>query len=208
MSSIFKKVFMALTGIGLSLFILVHVVGNSTTFFGKEVFNTYAHHLHSLGVLIPIFECGLLALFLLHVFLGIVLFFENQKARPQDYHAMENAGGRTLGSRTMPYTGAFIFLFIIVHLKDFHFIDQGAPISEVVRESLEQPVMAAFYIFSLVALTLHVSHGFWSVFQSLGLNHPRYNRLLQNGAICLALVTGIAFICIPILAIISKNFLT
>lgn len=198
---------MALTGISLSLFILVHMIGNSTTFFGKEVFLAYAHHLHSLGVLIPIFEIGLFSLFLLHVFLAITLFLENKKARPQGYYQMKNAGGRTLGSWTMPYTGVIILLFIVVHLKDFHFIEQVAPISEVVRENLQQPLMVVFYLISLIALTLHMSHGFWSLFQTLGLNHPRYNSLLHNGALCLALITGVVFMCIPILAYFMNGFL-
>lgn len=207
MSSIVKKAFMAITGLGLSVFILVHLAGNTTAFFGKDVFQAYAHHLHSLGVLIPIFEMGLLSLFLLHVFLGLTLFLENRQARPLGYYKMNNAGGRTLGSRTMPYSGAIILLFIIVHLKYFHFIDQGAPISEVVRANLKQPLMAAFYLFSLTALTFHISHGFWSFLQTLGLNHPRYNQVLRTGALCLAMITGIVFMCIPILALFFKDFL-
>ncbi len=196
-----------MSGIGLSLFILVHLAGNTTAFFGKETFLAYAQHLHSLGVLIPVFEIGLLAILSLHIFLGVTLFLENRKARPRGYYKMNNAGGRTLGSRTMPYTGAIILLFIVVHLKYFHFIDQGTPISEIVRQNLQQPFMAAFYLVSLVALTLHISHGFWSILQTLGLYHPRYNKVLRNGALCLAMIAGVVFMFIPILALFSKHFL-
>ncbi|GAH14547.1 unnamed protein product, partial [marine sediment metagenome] len=108
---------------------------------------------------------GLLTLFLIHILTGVILYFENLGARPSRYSVDTSEGGRSWGSRTMPYTGAIILVFIIVHLMNFHFTDKSVLIADLVRELLSRPGLAFFYIFSLVALALHLSHGFWSLFQ-------------------------------------------
>lgn len=206
-SSVGKKSIMAASGLLLSLFILVHLVGNSISFAGREAFNSYAEKLHSLGWLIYFLEVGLLGLFLIHIITGIILYFENLQARPSRYSVNSSEGGRTLGSRTMPYTGALILVFIIVHLKNFHFTNKDLPVADLVRGVLSRPGLAFFYIFSFVALTLHLSHGAWSLFQSIGFNHEKYNQFLLKGALVFSILVGTVFILIPALALISRNFL-
>ena len=206
-SSIGKKSIMAASGLLLTLFICTHLLGNSISFLGREAFNSYAERLHSLGVLIYLFELGLLTLFLIHILTGVILYFENLGARPSRYSVDTSEGGRSWGSRTMPYTGVIILVFIIVHLMNFHFTDKSVLIADLVRELLSSPGLAFFYIFSLVALALHLSHGFWSLFQSIGFNHEKYNQLLLKGALAFSILVGIVFTLIPVLALVSRSFL-
>ena len=102
LSSIGKKSIMAVSGIMLGLFLLVHALGNCTTFFGREAFNSYASHLHSLGCLILFFEVGLVVIFLTHIVLGCMTWWQNKRARPHSYEVYRSSGGRTMGSKTMP----------------------------------------------------------------------------------------------------------
>ena len=206
-SSVGKKSIMAASGLLLSFFIVTHLLGNSVSFLGREAFNNYAERLHSLGVLIYLFEIGLLTLFLIHIITGIILYLENLQARPSRYAVNSIEGGRSLGSRTMPYTGVIILVFIIVHLMNFHFTDKSVPIADLVRELLSRPGLAFFYIFSFVALALHLSHGFWSLFQSIGFNHQKYNQLLLKGALVFSILVGTVFILIPVLTLVSRSFL-
>lgn len=206
-SSVGKKSIMAVSGLLLSFFLLTHMLGNSVSFLGRDAFNTYAERLHSLGVLVYIFEIGLLTLFLIHIITGIILYLENLQARPSRYSINTSEGGRSWGSRTMPYTGAIILVFIIVHLMNFHFTDKSVPVADLVRKLLSSPSLAFFYIFSLVALALHLSHGFWSLFQSIGFNHEKYNPLLLKGALVFSILMGAVFILIPVLTLVSRSFL-
>ena len=206
-SSVGQKSIMALTGTLLALFLLVHALGNATSFLGREAFNSYADKLHSLGCLITVFEILLLSLFLLHIFLATILFLQNTKARPSRYSVNRASGGRTIGSRTMPYTGLIILLFVIIHLWNFHFTEHSVSIAELVKSVLSQPLFAFFYIISIIALALHISHGFWSLFQSLGINHPKYNSFLRKGTLVAALVLSAVYIFIPALSMTWDRFL-
>lgn len=206
-SSVGKKSIMAASGLLLALFLLTHLLGNSVSFFGREAFNAYAEKLHSLGALIYVFEFILLAIFLIHIITGLLLFLENLSARPSRYSVNTSEGGRSLGSRTMPYTGVIILIFISVHLMNFHFTDKSVPVADLVRQLLSRPGLALFYIVSLLCVALHLSHGAWSLFQSIGFNHEKYNPLLLKGALVFSIVVGTVFILIPVLALVSRGFL-
>jgi len=205
-SSIGRKNVMAITGLLLAFFLLTHLLGNSAAFWGREAFNAYAERLHSLGPLIPIFEAGLILVFLLHVYFGLNLYFENLEARPSRYEIDGTAGGRTLSSRTMPYTGLLVLVFIFHHLARFYFGDSSS-VSDLVRDNLSKPVTAGYYIFSLLALTLHTSHGFWSMFQTAGLNHPKYDVLIDRLSLAASIIIGTVFMMIPIMALFWPDFL-
>lgn len=206
-TSIGKKMLMAASGSFLGLFIIVHLIGNSTTFLGREVFLSYAHHLHRLGFLIPIFELTMLTVFSFHIVLALLLLLENRKARPQQYAVVNSRGGRSLGSKTMIYTGVIILVFVVVHLLNFHFISRELPIADVVRNTLRKPGYAIFYIIGVLALGLHISHGFWSLFQSFGIEHPKYTSSLDRKAVISGFVVGLVFALIPILALLVPGFL-
>ncbi|HFQ89012.1 MAG TPA: succinate dehydrogenase cytochrome b subunit [Desulfobulbus sp.] len=178
-SSLGKKYIMATTGLLLGGFLLVHAAGNSSIFWGRSAFISYARHLHSLGVLVNIFEVMLLAVFLVHITTGLSLFLDNRKARPGRYEINRSAGGRTWGSRTMPWTGLVILAFVLLHLANFHFTDHNRPIADIVTPILSNPFYTLLYGIGMAALGLHISHGFWSLFQSLGISHPRYDRAIR-----------------------------
>lgn len=198
-SSIGKKLLMALTGLGFCLFLAVHLGGNLTLFGGKEMFTSYVEHLHALGILITFAEIGLLGMAVIHVLTGLWLFYQNFRSRPVRYKYNKNAGGRTIGSQTMPYTGVILLLFIIYHLLDFHFVDKtNTTTFQIVAGSFSNPLVTGFYIIAVVIAAIHVSHGFWSAFQTLGLNHPKYFPLIRAIAIIFSLAVGIGFGLIPI----------
>lgn len=203
-SSIGKKLMMALTGLSFCGFLAAHLAGNLTMYGGKEAFNSYAEHLHSLGILLTIAEWGLLAFALVHVITGLSLFYQNYKARPVRYSVNKNAGGRTIGSATMPYTGILLILFIVFHLANFHFVDKtNTTIFDIVNSAFASPIYVLVYIAAMFVAALHVSHGFWSAFQTLGANHPKYMPMIRTLSLVFALVVGIGFGLLPIYISIS-----
>lgn len=191
---------MAVTGFFLGGFLLVHAAGNSSIFWGRHAFNSYAEHLHSLGILLTFAEVGLLTIFLIHIITGLNLFLQNCNAREHRYAVQRSAGGRTWGSRTMPYTGLAILAFILLHLINFHFVPHDKPIADIVHPILSNPAYSFFYGAAMLVLGLHISHGFWSLFQTMGINHPKYDRLLRTiswvGCIC---ITGVFLILVLLL---------
>lgn len=198
-SSIGKKLMMAITGLGFCGFLAGHLAGNLTIYGGKDAFNGYAEHLHSLGPLLRVAEVGLLTLALVHVTTGLVLFLGNLKARPVRYKVNKSAGGRTLGSATMPYTGAVLLAFVIFHLINFHFVDKtNTTIFNIVSAAFSNPGYVAIYILAMVVAAIHISHGFWSAFQTVGANHPKYMPLIRTLSIAFAVVVGIGFGFLPI----------
>jgi len=166
---------------------------------GADAFNRYAERLHALGPLITIFELGLLTFGLVHVLTGATLFFQNLRARPVRYAVNHRAGGRTLGSFTMPYTGILLLIFVVIHLIDFHFADKAdTTIYEIVSTTLARPGYLIFYVFAMVVAAVHISHGFWSAFQTMGANHPKYMPTVQVLGIIFSIVVGVGFGFIPI----------
>jgi len=198
-SSIGKKLMMAVTGLSFCGFLAAHLAGNLTIYGGKEAFNGYAEHLHALGPLLTVAELGLLTLFLIHVITGVLLFLENLKARPVRYKVNKRAGGRTIGSATMIYTGAALLAFIVFHLINFHFVDKSnTTIFNIVSETFSSSGYVAVYILAMIIAAIHVSHGFWSAFQTVGANHPKYMPTIQTLGIAFAVAIGIGFGFLPI----------
>ncbi|MCI5212566.1 MAG: succinate dehydrogenase, partial [Candidatus Electrothrix sp. ATG2] len=168
--------------------------GNSFIFQGKAAFNAYAEHLHSLGPLVPVAELFLLIVFFIHIALGISLFLKNRVAAGKRYAVKSSAGGETWGSRTMPWTGLTILAFLFLHLFNVRFVDQTLPIADVVDKVLANPLYTLFYLFGIAALTLHSSHGFWSLLQTWGVHHSRYNTFMRGGACALMAFISMIFL--------------
>lgn len=206
-SSVGKKYIMAVTGLLLGGFLLVHAAGNSSIFWGRQAFNSYAVHLHSLGFLVHIAELGLLAIFLLHIITGLILFLQNRVARKGRYAMQRAAGGRTWGSRTMPYTGLAILAFILLHLFNFHFVNHDKPIADIVGPVLGNPLYTLFYGAAMLVLGLHISHGFWSLFQSLGVNHPKYDIFLRSISWAGCIIIAGIFLALVFLLLFANNYL-
>jgi succinate dehydrogenase / fumarate reductase cytochrome b subunit len=200
-TSIGKKIMMAVTGLSFLGFLAGHLAGNLTIYGGADAFNGYAEHLHALGPLLAVAEFGLLGLFLIHVLFGLILFWQNFQARPARYAVNRNPGGKTIGSATMPYTGVLILLFIIFHLSNFSrfFVDQGGTtIYQIVSTSFQNPVYVGLYVLAMLVVALHVSHGFWSLFQTFGLNHPKYMPAISVTGLVVSVVFGLGFGFLPI----------
>ena len=202
-SSVGKKILMAVTGLCMIGFLAVHLLGNTMAFAGADAFNGYAHKLHSLQPYISVFNIGLAALGLVHIVIAILLFFDNLKARPKSYKVVRNPGGRTIGSNTMPYTGVLILIFVILHLLKFTFSDKSVtPIYQQMAATFSNPLWVVFYVAAMVVVAVHISHGFWSLFQTFGLNHPRYMPLIIKLGVAVAIVFGIGFGVLPIYMLI------
>ncbi|MCU0597672.1 MAG: succinate dehydrogenase cytochrome b subunit [Desulfobacterales bacterium] len=198
-TSIGKKLLMAVTGLGFCMFLLIHMIGNLTLYGGKDLFMAYVEHLHALSPLILAAEIGLVFFACVHVATGLILFLENRRARPVGYAVKKNAGGRTFGSATMPYTGFIILCFLILHLINFRFIEQTPDaIFQAVSGTLSDVSFKIIYIAAVFVVALHVRHGFWSLFQTLGANHLKYMPMIQAIGIAFALLALAGFGLIPI----------
>jgi succinate dehydrogenase / fumarate reductase cytochrome b subunit len=198
-SSIGKKLMMAITGLSFCAFLAGHLAGNLTIYAGKDAFNSYAEHLHSLGPLITAAEIGLLVFALIHVATGLTLFFQNTTARGGRYAVNKSGGGRTIGSATMPYTGVILLVFVVMHLLNFHFVDKSTTtIAQLVSQTFQYPLWVVIYVLAMGAAALHVSHGFWSALQTVGANHPKYMPAIMAFSLILSLVVGFGFGLLPI----------
>ncbi|MCF8069961.1 MAG: succinate dehydrogenase cytochrome b subunit [Desulfobacterales bacterium] len=198
-TSIGKKLMMSCTGLAFCGFLAVHLAGNLTLYGGADLFNAYAEHLHSLGPLLTVAEFGMLAFACIHILSALVLYLENLKARPTRYAVNKNAGGRTIGSSTMPYTGLILIGFITLHLINFHFVDKtDRTIFEIVSAALSNPGLALAYVAAMIVAAIHVSHGFWSAFQTLGANHPKYMPIIKKAGLIFSLLIAVGFGFIPV----------
>ena len=198
-TSIGKKLMMAVTGFGFCVFLVAHLAGNLTLYAGKDAFNSYAEHLHSLGVFLAVAEFGLLLFAVVHITAGAILFYQNFKARPHRYSVNKRAGGRTLGSETMPYTGFALLVFIIFHLMNFHFADKSnTTIFQIVSSAFANPEYVIIYTIAMIVAAIHVSHGFWSAFQTIGANHPKYMPFIKGTSLVFSIIIGFGFGFIPI----------
>lgn len=181
-SSLGKKYIMAMTGLLLGLFLLAHAAGNSLLLQSREAFTAYAEHLREYRLLLPLAGLLLAAVFLLHALTGLSLFVSNRRAKGGRNTVSAAAGGQTLTSRAMPWTGTAVLAFLLVHLATVRFADPDLPTAERLGRALTEPLPALLHVVGVAALTLHISHGFWSLTQTFGLNHPRWNGLVKGCA--------------------------
>lgn len=198
-ASLGKKLLMAVTGLGFIIFLFFHLLGNMTLYAGKNLFESYAAHLHALGPLVTVIEWGLILFAVIHISVGMILFVQDRLARPVRYAVDRSAGGRTFSSKTMPYTGPLILAFVIVHLLNFRFADtMKQPLYSVVSGTFSRPYYTAFYIIAVIIVAIHIRHGFWSLFQTLGANHPKYMPFIRKAGIFFAVLIGAGFGIIPV----------
>jgi len=195
----------AVTGLALFLYLVIHLAGNTMLFLGPETFNGYAHLLISNPLIVPV-ELGLAAIFVLHVWKTVVMWWRNRQARPVSYYQKRPAGGpsrKSLASSTMIYTGALTALFVVLHVWSFKYGPTGEVAGHrdlygLVTRFFGHPLYVAFYEACLVLLGFHLWHGFSSAFESLGGDEPRYTpRVILAGKI-LAVILGGGFAIIPL----------
>lgn len=197
-TSIGKKLVMATSGFLLLSFLAIHAFGNAAIYMGSKYFQIYADALHGFPVLVLIFGLGLLFIFVAHIGVGLLLFFEKRKTSSR-YNVQSRVVENTFASRTMPYTGALIFLFLIIHVFGFGIAKpEDVKISLLVQDYLSGFFYSLFYILSFIALAIHLNHGFWSMLQTFGINHPRYNTLISALTIAVPALFLVIFGGIPI----------
>jgi succinate dehydrogenase / fumarate reductase cytochrome b subunit len=211
-SSIGRKVIMALTGLFMCTFLVVHLAGNLQLLKddGGEAFNIYAKFMTS-NPLIKFIAYGNYAIILLHVFDGLFLTLANRSARPVAYAYAAPKVGASWSSRNMGILGTIILVFLIVHMRNFwyemHFgslptANYGGTdyknLYEIVAFSFKNPIYVGVYVLSMAAIGFHLVHGFASAFQSLGLHHSKYNPLIQSVGYGFAILIPILYAVIPV----------
>ncbi len=203
-----KKAVMALTGVILFGFILVHMLANLQAFLplnsnGVPPLDAYAEHLRALPPLLWGTRVVLLVGVILHILAAWQLTLLNQfEARKKGYVKYTPIASN-YASRTMVWSGPIIFLYVIYHLLDFTLGNvnpdfQPGHVYHNVIASFQHPVIAIFYIVANVCLAFHLYHGVWSMCQSVGIAHPRYTPWIKRASAAFAIVIGIGFCSVPI----------
>ena len=218
-STIGRKLIMALTGLFLILFLVVHLSGNFQLLKddGGKAFNVYAEFMTTFP-LIKVISIGNFFFILLHIYTSIVLTQRNRAARPVQYaYTAGQATNSNWTSRNMGILGTIILVFLVVHLKNFwyetHFGSlpmqnyDGKEVKDlyaVVKEAYTQVWYVAFYVISMAFVGFHLFHGFQSAFQTLGLNHKKYTPLIKTVGYVFAIIVPIGFALIPIIMFLKQ----
>ena len=214
-SSVGKKFLMALSGLMLVLFVIIHLLGNLTLYQSDgSAFNLYASTLESLGKILIVAECGLLGAFGLHILMGFTVTLGNKSARPTRYRLVTSKGGPSLSnaaSRNMIITGALLFVFLVFHIWQFKFGPGNAEgyvatvrghevrdLFRLVKETFKNPLFVGIYVAAMAMLGTHLRHGFWSAFQSLGAMNAAWMKPVRILGMAIAFLLAWGFLLIPI----------
>jgi succinate dehydrogenase / fumarate reductase cytochrome b subunit len=204
-ATIGKKVVMAVTGVILFGFIVGHLAGNLQIFLGPEKLDDYAKFLREKPSVLWAARIVLLVSVILHIVSSIQLTLIKNAARPEGYRKKQNIGS-TYASRTMMWSGPIVAAFVVYHLMHFTWgtahptypnFDQHHVYRNVVT-GFQSPAVSIAYIVAMVLLGMHLFHGLWSMFQTLGVNHPRYNPVLRRFAAIATIVIVAGNISIPL----------
>ncbi len=212
-SSIGKKWVMAVSGIVLLLYVLLHMVGNLKVYLGRNEVNHYAEWLRTMltpalprTVALWILRTMLITAFFGHIVSAYQLTRMNQRARPVKYQSPRDYVAANFASRTMRWTGVIVGLFVIFHLLDLtwgtanpHFV--RGDVYDNLKRSFQRPVVAGVYIAANIALAIHIFHGAWSMFQSLGWNNPRFNPWRRHFATAFAVLIGVGNVSFPVMVL-------
>ena len=216
-SAIGKKWVMGLTGAAIILFVLAHMVGNWKIFFpdinGVPEIDLYAEALRTLlfpllpeQVVLWIMRTGLIVVFLLHIHAAYALTLVNHRARDEEYKSPRQYLVANYASRTMRWSGTIFLAFLLFHLADLSLgiqplapaiWEHGEVYANFVATFSRVPV-TAFYVLAMALLGLHLYHGAWSMFQSLGFTHPRFNVWRRGFAVGLAVVVFVGNAIMPL----------
>jgi len=207
-----RKVGMSVTGFGMIIFVVIHLLGNASILFsGPDGINSYAKLLHSLGAFLWAVRLAMLILLCLHVFFGILLTLENRAAKPERY-AVRNDLSATFAGRNMIWTGLLVAFYLVYHLLHFtlpvihpelsayrNADAAGRPdIFKMVILNFRSISVAGLYVLAMAALGLHLSHGLQSMVQTLGLNNERTLPIIIKVGTIAAAVLFLGYISIPV----------
>jgi succinate dehydrogenase / fumarate reductase cytochrome b subunit len=208
-SSLGKKILMALTGAGLFLFVVGHLLGNLQVFLGPEAINRYGHFLQTTPEILWPARIGLLAFVIIHIWTSISLTLENRAARGSQYQVNEIVDA-TLASRTMIWSGLIIFAFVAFHLAhytllivhpEFRDLRDANGLHDIYRMlviGFSNYWVSGFYVLGIGLLCIHLSHGASAMFQSLGLQNARYEGAIDRFAKVAAWLIFLGYISIPL----------
>lgn len=208
-----RKLVMAVTGFFMLLFVIAHLLGNSTIFAGPDGINAYAAKLHGLGPFVWAFRLFMIAMLLLHVLFGVLLTLENRAANPTKY-AVRKAVKISLASETMIWTGLLLLAFIVYHLLQFTVritpdVVLGTDakgrfdvFTMVVRSFRITPI-SLLYVAGMVVLFLHLSHGIQSIAQTAGLNNDKTQPTFTKTGKVLSVIFLLGYSAIPVLILVG-----
>jgi succinate dehydrogenase / fumarate reductase cytochrome b subunit len=210
-TTIGKKMVMAVSGFVLFGFVIGHMLGNLQVFLGPDAINGYSHTLHSTPALLWGARAVLLAAVVAHASTATALVRMNRAARPVQY-AVKKDIATDYAAKTMYLSGVTIALYIAYHLAHLTFgVTNGLGYQHLPLDakglpdvyfnlvhSFRVPWCTAIYVVAQAALSLHLYHGAWSLFQSLGVNHKRYNAALRSSAVAIAMAVCVGFLAVPL----------
>jgi succinate dehydrogenase / fumarate reductase cytochrome b subunit len=202
-SSVGKKILMSLTGLFLCTFLMEHFVGNLLLFKedGGRAYEAYTEFLVG-NPIIRFVEIFLLVGFVLHIFLGVIVWWKNRTSRSHNYVEFRLKDNTPLASRITIWTGSFVFIFLIIHLNSFfvpsRITDTKVPLYDLVAQAFQSPLYDGFYILALILLGYHLKHGFQSGFQTLGLLNKKYSTLVELFGMIFWLIIPVGFACMPL----------
>jgi len=200
---------MAITGIGLFLFVIGHMIGNLQVFLGPEAINRYGHFLQTTPEILWPARIGLLVLVFIHIAAGLALTFENRRARGQQYE-IKRIVDASKASRTMIWSGCVIFSFVAFHLahytlliihpgfRNLHDAVGRHDIYRMLVLGFQNEAVSVFYVISIGLLCWHLSHGVGAMFQSLGLKNEVYAARIDRCAQVIAMLLFFGYVSIPV----------
>ena len=210
-SSVGRKLVMALSGLFLAVFLVIHLAGNFLLFAGPEAYDAYAHTLHSQKAFLIFSEILLYTAFGAHVYLAFRLTKDNWGARKKLYRETKDKRDDRIGAgwiapeKWMLFSGLIVLGFTILHVCDFKFeLGWGGELASLSPYGQAQRILESWsrifiYTVGCVILGVHVSHGTQSAWQSLGVNHPRINGLLRWASVLFGVVVAVGFSSFPVL---------
>ncbi|MEQ9442608.1 MAG: succinate dehydrogenase cytochrome b subunit [Cyclobacteriaceae bacterium] len=217
-STIGKKVVMSLTGLFLISFLIVHASGNSLLFRndGGEAFNLYAQFMTT-NPLITVASIILYSGIVLHVIYALIISMKNKRARPIGYAVAKPEQNSTWKSRNMGILGTIVLIFLVIHMRSFWFemrfgeiptVDiGGAEVKDlytIVSAAFTQWWYVLIYVLAMIGLGFHLAHGFWSAFQTLGLQHKKYSPFIKSVGLIFAIVVPLLFAAMPVYLFIKS----
>jgi succinate dehydrogenase / fumarate reductase cytochrome b subunit len=207
--SVGKKLIMSLTGLFLVIYLIEHVIGNLLLLKGDggDSFRDYSHFMVN-NPFIRVIEIVLFICFIFHIIDGLYLFFRNRKARPNRYVVNNPNANSAWSSRNMAVTGTVIFLFLIIHLRQFflpyRIIDHNTDLYQVAIDTFRNPYYSIFYVIAMILIGFHLHHGFRSAFQTVGARSPKYYPFIRGVGYFLAIMLPLLFSIIPLYFLFTK----
>ncbi len=200
---------MSLTGLAWLGFLIGHLTGNFLLFSGEKKFDAYAKFLEDTGGLLIIAELTLILFLATHVYSAFRLSAANRAARSDGYAVQTTRGRASVASRTMLAGGIVLLLFIVTHVYTFKFGQtemkgDTRALYDLVIQSFQNPLVVVWYVLAMLALGLHLSHGFGSAFQTLGIFNSAWRAKLKQIGVVLGWVIAAGFIMFPVWAFIAK----